>query len=345
MIRSLQSLIRSADAAIARLYLSHCAERDSLMGFLFHSLFRGESEIGKNHIDPLQRTTVDQFRQFVEYYLHIGYRFVDLDDIARGLPAGGKYAVITFDDGYYNNTRALPILQEYDVPAIFFICSDNVRENRCFWWDVLYRELIDRGVPRQTIYRDGLAQKTLTTGEIESRLAGRFGSRAFAPRGDIDRPFSPSELRDFAQSRHVRIGNHTAGHAILTNYPPEQVRSQVQSAQQALREMTGASPIAIAYPNGGYNPAIAMICRDLGLSIGFTTQQRKNPLPAQPQAAGQMALGRFCLHGSSPILTQCRTCRSDLQLYPLMRDGYVSLRRRRHSSPTARQDAAVVASV
>ena len=345
MIRSLQSLIRSADAAVARLYLSCRAERNSLMGFLFHSLFRVADDIEKDLIDPLQRTTVDQFRQFIEYYLRLGYQFVGPEAIARGLPAGKNYAVVTFDDGYYNNTLALPVLEEYDIPAIFFICSDNIRDNRCFWWDVLYRELIERGVSKQTIYREGLAQKTLATAEIESRLAGRFGPGAFAPRSDIDRPFSPSELRQFASSRHVHIGNHTAGHAILTNYPHQLVRTQVQSAQDALSEMTGATPIAIAYPNGGYNPAIAAICRDLGLTLGFTTHQKKNPLPVEPRGEGLMTMGRFCLHGRSPIGIQCRTCRSDIQLYPLLRDGYVSLRRKKPASRITDSKAAAMASV
>ena len=70
---------------------------------------------------------------------------------------------ITFDDGYYNNTLALPILEEFDVPAAFFICSDNVQQNRCFWWDVLYRELMAEGAPRSVIYQEGLALKSLRT--------------------------------------------------------------------------------------------------------------------------------------------------------------------------------------
>jgi peptidoglycan/xylan/chitin deacetylase (PgdA/CDA1 family) len=326
MIKSLQRIVRRTDAAVAGVYLSLFSERNALLGFLFHSLFRNAQEMELNQIDPLQRTTVAQFRQFIEYYLENGYQFISPDDLANGRQADGKYAMITFDDGYYNNTLALPILEEYGVPAVFFICSDNVQRNRCFWWDVHYRELAAQGIEGSTIYREGLAQKALRTHEIEERLIARFGAKAFTPRGDIDRPFSPSELHDFAAKRFVHIGNHSAGHAILTNYTPEDVRQQIVIAQEYLEKLTGKQPIAIAYPNGGYDAQIMRICREQGLKVGFTTRPRKNRLPMAVNAPELLSLSRFSLGGCKPIAAQCRSCRSDLQLYGSFRDRYVSMR-------------------
>jgi peptidoglycan/xylan/chitin deacetylase (PgdA/CDA1 family) len=328
MIKTVQRMIRSTDAAVAGAYLSVFSERNALLNFLFHSLFRDENEIQRDQIDPLQHTTVKQFRVFIEYYLEHDYQFVSPSDLAAGLRADKKYAMISFDDGYYNNTLALPILEEYNVPAVFFVCSDNVQRNRCFWWDVLYRELAAQGMPRQEIYRKGLEQKTDRTSVIEERLTSQFGPRAFLPRSDIDRPFSISELRDFANRPGVHIGNHTAGHAILTNYADDEIRDQIQSAQIILREMLGATPIAIAYPNGGYDDRVLRIARESGLQLGFTTRQMKTTLPIDPNESRLLTLGRFSLRGNSPVLKQCRTCRSDLQLYGKLRDGYVSLRNR-----------------
>src|SRR5437868_6362935 len=138
------------------------------MPFLFHSLFRNEAEMARNVIEPLERTTVAQFRQFVEYYLNHGYRFVSPADLLKRL--------------------------------------------------------------------------------------------------------SPAELRQFAASRFVHIGNHTANHAILTNYSSDQIRRQIQTAQDDLCEITGQSPIAIAYPNGAHNAQIVEICREIGLQLGVTVR-------------------------------------------------------------------------
>src|SRR4051812_13209506 len=115
MIATIQNLVRMADDVIARGYLGLFRERGGLRAFLFHSLFRDESEIARQQVDPLQRTTLAQFREFVEYYLGHGYTFVGPDDVLAGLDPEGKYALITFDDGYYNNTLALPVMREYQV--------------------------------------------------------------------------------------------------------------------------------------------------------------------------------------------------------------------------------------
>lgn len=318
-----QNLVRATDTAVARLALAVARERDALMSFLFHSLFADEREIAAHHVDPLQRTTVSQFRQFIEHYLEHGYRFVSPADVLKGLDACGKYALISFDDGYFNNARALPVLREFNVPATFFIATDHVQQNKCYWWDVLYRERAAQGASHDRIYREAVALKCNRTEDMERDLSSRFGPRAFVPRNDLDRPFTPAELRDFAADPHVTLGNHTAGHAILTNYTPEQVRAQVSGAQAALREMTGVTPTAIAYPNGAHNAEVVRICREVGLKVGFTTRPEKSDLPLADGAPGLMRLGRFATHGDSPIVRQCRTYRSDLLIYGVFRDGYL----------------------
>jgi peptidoglycan/xylan/chitin deacetylase (PgdA/CDA1 family) len=327
MTSLIQNVVRAVDSAVARVYLACFRERNALMPFLFHSLFLDKAEVERHLVDPLQRTTVDEFRQFIRYYLDNGYRFVSPTDLLAGLPADGKYALITFDDGYYNNSRALPVLEEFKVPAVFFISTDHVRENRCFWWDVLYRERSAQGKTHEQIYAEAVSMKSIRTEEIEDRLAQLFGPRAFTPRGDVDRPFAPDELREFAKSPYVHLGNHTAHHAILTNYTREQVREQLKGAQEALRQITGVEPCAIAYPNGNQSDSVIEICNDLGLKIGFTVRPEKSRLPLNPANKRLLRIGRFATHGDGHILEQCRTYRSDLLLYRTFRDLYLRLLR------------------
>jgi peptidoglycan/xylan/chitin deacetylase (PgdA/CDA1 family) len=323
----IQRFVRATDATIARVYHADHRERGALITFLFHSLFRSEREIALNVVDPLQRTTLQQFRQFVEYYLRHGYGFVTPDELV-GLPRGGRYALITFDDGYFNNHLALPILEEYRVPATFFISTTHVQENKSFWWDVAYREGVARGRSHRQIYRHVNGLKALKAEQVELAIAAEYGRGAFAPRGDIDRPFSPDELRALARSPYVRIGNHTADHAILTNYSSEQARAQVRGARDALREITGRSVDAIAYPNGAQDAEVVRMCRDLGLKVGFTTRPEKSLLPFDADSDDLLRLGRFAPHGGDAMLTQCRTYRSDVLLYGRFRDGYLRLFRR-----------------
>lgn len=327
MIAAIQKFVRATDAAVARAYLAVRAERNALMPFLFHSLFRDEGEIARNVVEPLERTTVAQFREFVAYYLEHGYRFVSPEDLLATLDPARRYALITFDDGYYNNVLVRPILEEFKVPALFFISTNHVRQNKCYWWDVFYRERLAQGATRQQIYRETVALKHLRTEQIEAQLVDRFGANALAPRGDIDRPFAPEELREFAKCPYVHLGNHTADHAILTNYTPQQVREQITGAQQALMAMTGRTPVAIAYPNGAHDARIVEISRELGLKVGVTVRPHKTLLPLNSRACDLMRIGRFCPTGDAPMATQCRTYRSDLQLYGAFRAGYLRLMR------------------
>src|SRR3954465_14684072 len=240
MVEAIQNLVRTADAAVARLYLSMFRERGALLTFLFHSLSRNHAEIDKTLVEPLQRTTVAQLRTLIEYYQQHEYRFISPDALLDGsLDPDGRYVLLTFDDGYFNNLLALPLLEQYAVPALFFISTDHVRQNKCFWWDVMYRERRAAGATRKGVYKEILALKHLRTEQIEIELRRRFGPDAFTPRGDIDRPFSVGELREFARSPLVHLGNPPAGHAILTNYTADEVRGQIHRCQDALREITG----------------------------------------------------------------------------------------------------------
>ena len=329
MLGPVRRIIRTTDAAIAAGYLSLFRERNAMLAFLFHSLFVDEAESRRDLVHPLQRTTVAQFRRFIEYYLARGYRFIGPSDLLAGLDPSGLYALITFDDGYFNNTRALPILEEFKVPALFFITTDNVLRGNCFWWDVHWRESAARGMPDKEIVSDGRKLKLLRTEQIEVELVRRFGAEAFRPRGNTDRPLSLDELRDFSRSPHVQLGNHTVNHAILTNYPLADAKRQIEGAQEAIETMTGHRPVAVAYPNGAHSTDVEQLCVESGLRCGFTVQPTKTALPLDLQSPAMMRLGRFAPDGEDPMERQCRTYRSDVQLYGTLHAGYQRIKRAR----------------
>jgi len=316
--KNIISLAKLPDSIISKAYLKLFEEKNSLSVFLFHGLFRNEKEITLNLIDPQPWITVEQFRQFVEYYLDHDYTFVSPDDVLHGLKDDKKYVMITFDDGYFNNQYALPILKEYKIPAIFFISTSHVKHNKCFWWDVVYRERKKLGMSTKEITHEQNWLKTKTNKEIEKYLMETFGENVFKPRGDIDRPFTPSELKDFSKDNYVFLGNHTSDHAILTNYSPDEIRSQMLNAQNDIHNITGTTPIAISYPNGNYSDEIIRISKENGFKLGVTAEYRKNHLPIDCQATEHMRLGRFDLSGSDDVLAQCELFRSYVLLYPLI---------------------------
>ena len=323
------SLVRRLDRWIAPACLALGAERPALVSFLFHTLFRDEAEIRLGHVDPNQRTTVAYLDAFVGHVLAAGYRFVTPQEVAAGLEPGGRYALLTFDDGYYNNALALPVLRRHAVPAVFFISTGHVLTGRNFWWDVLYRERLARAGRGPTAAEIG-GLKRLRADEIEDRLIAEFGAAAFRPRSDVDRPFTPDELCQFARDPLVHLGNHTRDHAILTNYPPDAARAQVQAAQDDLERMTGVRPTTIAYPNGDYSDDVVRACQAAGLTLGITIDSRKARLPVSPGTADALRLPRFTPDGAVSPRAEARACRCGVQLYETLR-GRFGRRGRRHS--------------
>jgi peptidoglycan/xylan/chitin deacetylase (PgdA/CDA1 family) len=297
----------AADALCGLLTPRWVRETPGLIVFALHALCARRPQVHDAALAPGQSVCVDDLRALLAEVRRHGYEVVAPEQVAAGLPPSGKYAMLTFDDGYFNNTLALPVLEEFDVPAAFFVTSSHVLEGKGFWWDAVSRELAQAGIGRCAAQAELARLKQLPPQEIEAVVQRRFGAAALRPRGDSDRPFTPQELAQFARHPHVRIGNHTADHAILTRCSPDEVRSQIERSQETLRALTGTAPVAIAYPNGNHSPLVVQAARAAGLRVGFTVQAAKNRLGAGP--GGAMHLGRFYFHGRPDAAREFEACR------------------------------------
>lgn len=314
----LKSAILSFDENLAGRLHAPNREGGALLSFLFHGLFESREELQSGVLDPQQGITLEMFRAFLRHFHEQGYSFVSAQQILESLPSGGRYVLITFDDGYFNNVRALPAMEEFSAPAVFFISSDHVREGKAFWWDALYREGRKRGKTKKEMCRAVAGYKRLKSEEVELDLAKEFGKEALRPVGDLDRPFSSNELRKFASHRLVSLGNHTRNHAILTNYSLNEVREQIRGGQDAIEQMTGKLPLMISYPNGNTSTEIEKMARESGLSLGLVVRKGQNHLPLKVGTLEAMELKRFILWGDRGIEAQCRASRANISLSMLL---------------------------
>ena len=305
--------LRSMDRFLCRSYVRLAPERASLIVVGLHSLLRDQAQSEQQTIDPRMGFTVDQLRCLIEYFIGCGYTFISPNDIEQGLDVHRKYLLLTFDDGYYNNCLALPVLRQYQIPATFFISTDYVLHNRSFWWDVVYREMSKQRKTLQDIDRLCRQLKRLPVKEIDRFIRKEFGSSAFEPIGDTDRPFLFDELIEFSRSPWVSIGNHTVHHAILSVCSPQQIKREIQGAQEVLSNLTGITPKMIAYPNGNTSTEIINECRTLGLTFGITDKGCKNHLPLDGRSIRSLQLDRFVLTQYQSEPRHFETLRSDIQ--------------------------------
>jgi len=247
-------------------------------------------------------------------FLAHGYIFVTPAEVLSGLDPAGRYALITFDDGYYNNQLALPILRRYGVPATFFISSDHVLSGQAFWWDVVYRERRKQPLPPAAQAAEHARLRQLPHADVDEYLQAQFGAAALQPVGDLDRPFTPAELAAFATEPEVVLGNHTAHHAVLTHYTPEAAHQELATCQHYLTHLTGQTPRAVAYPNGDVSAAVRAAAVAAGLDLGTTVQAGKNYLPFAQHGVDMLLLNRFLLWGNRDVARQCALFRTDFHL-------------------------------
>ncbi|MGA9812214.1 MAG: polysaccharide deacetylase family protein [Terriglobales bacterium] len=310
MIKLLEACDNSIAGACARLFRNSPA----LLIFTFHSLFASPEEIARGLLDPQQGITTQIFSQFVRDFTQHGYRFVSPREILDGPETEAKAAIITFDDGYYNNVRAVPVLEEFQIPAVFCISTSHVATGKAFWWDTLYRESRTRGWSSLRTDHVRAALKLIRSRDAERHLCSEFGEASLRPVSDLDRPLTSKELVQLASHPLVHIGNHTVDHAILSNYSPTEIKEQIAGAQDFIRGLTGKSPELIAYPNGNVSAEIVRMARDGGLRLGVTVQPGRNLIADARSFHQSMQLKRFTLWAQRNLESQCRIARSRFSL-------------------------------
>lgn len=276
---TIPAVIQQLGSIVNPLILNFTNEKNKLLIFYFHSLYESEKQKDQHHIDPQNNITVSQLDDFVAYFLHHNYTFIDEKALLTNLDTNKAYIMLTFDDGYFNNLLALDVLNKYKVPAVFFITMANVLQHKSYWWDVIYKFRHKEGASLDKIRKEQAQLKNYKFDYIDNYIENNFGKNAVQPWSDIDRPFTPAELKLFADNPYVTIGNHTQNHSILTNYDMEEIRSEIELCNKALQDITGKLPESIAFPNGNFNDDVLEVSKQSGMKFIYTTQYFSNALP------------------------------------------------------------------
>ncbi|WP_395736472.1 polysaccharide deacetylase family protein [Prosthecobacter sp.] len=252
----------------------------SLKVVFFHALYDGQQPSAA--LDPLLSHSTDQLAACIDRIRAEGREFLHPKDLGKQLPQKGRFALLTFDDGYANNRLALPVLRSKKVSAAFFITSRPVETQQSYWWDVLHRESARRNVSAEDLSATRKLLKLKSPEGIQQELTSRFGADCWTPHGDADRPLDLAELAKFAAEPEVVIGNHTRDHALLAQCGESELEEQLESCQQILAQVVGTRPTLLAYPNGRSNDAVLHAARRAGIQTAFTTRSALAPLPLPP---------------------------------------------------------------
>lgn len=241
-------------------------------------------------LDPILQgdPDVQAFRANMDVVSKV-FNVLPLSEAIRALRHGNlppRAACITFDDGYADNVdHALPILQEYGLPATFFIASGLVGGGMMFS-DRIAESV--RNLPQGTVNLSftGLGQHEIQstgdrrwliaaiveavkhlegTARMECIEALEAQSPTALPR---DLMMTQDQVRRLVESG-MEVGGHTRTHPILTRIPDSEARAEIGEGREELESIVGEPVRLFAYPNGKPDQDYAQRHTHMARECGF----------------------------------------------------------------------------
>jgi peptidoglycan/xylan/chitin deacetylase (PgdA/CDA1 family) len=306
----LKNILHQIDDAFLSAYLTLAKERSAIRGLVFHTVFENNEELERGEILPQQRLQIRDYKKIFCYFLKNDYDFLSFEDLQTELDPEKNYVYLTLDDGYFNNTRLLPILEELNIPVHIFVTTKNIEENKKFWWDVVYENRTRQGWPLRRVKKEINKLKSKQVDAIDEFILGEFGSGSCSPKSDLDRPLSPKELTLLGNHNLVTVGNHTHTHSIATRVTKEEFRAEILQSTKILRASEIAEVKGFAFPNGEYSQDHFDILEKSGFWQGFSAEERLVYVGEQFLAEAKYRLGRFSLSATMGLEYQCKIVRA-----------------------------------
>jgi len=325
LVHGLELLDRAYLGSSLGLGLEPCGVR----GVVFHTVLKNESERENTSILPHQAITISQYRSFFSRLLSKNYRFLASSDLDSVNPNNGLFIYVSFDDGYFNNLKILPLIEEFEIPIHIFVATEYSARNRKYWWDVVYAEGNARGLTDQEISGYISSLKLLKPHEIERKISDQFGEAAWTPTGSLDRPLTIKELSEISKHPLITIGNHTHRHAISTNLSAKMFQQEINDAQQVLLEAIGCYPESFAFPNGDWSPEYLSVCEESGFKFAFGCDERIAFGPKEVGGLEKFRIGRYSISPNRSMVWQADMIRSTHSLDRLIRRWWFGSREAR----------------
>jgi peptidoglycan/xylan/chitin deacetylase (PgdA/CDA1 family) len=291
---------------------------------MYHRVATPPSDVWEIAVSP------QHFEEHLQV-LQANWRVMPLSEMVHSLKQGNipnRSIALTFDDGYADNIEvALPLLEQYKLPATFFLTSINQGP---FWWDSLEVLLLSEPHLPTTFLLpfDGgsvdLAEEATLTDDMryqhtlwkplemepptkrarlylhlwqqlrplapeqqETFLQTLYLQNKVAP-NDLNEVSSQQQLQVLHNHPLIEVGAHTAQHPALGMHPAPFQQEQIGRNKAALEALFQQKIATLAYPYGHYNGDSMQIAEQLTFEAAFTT----NPEPLT-RRSHRFQLGRF----------------------------------------------------
>lgn len=196
------------------------------------------------------------FKSIIHFLRRKNFSFISEEeyyDILTGVKKRSPKSVfISFDDGWRGNLALVSVMEEYKIPATFFIPVKPVITGN-FWWE--YAPVILADNP---IYKSVEDLKKIPNIE-RMNLVKQARLKSNLVRSCINLP----ELKKLNENELFTIGSHTYHHPISIRCNSKELDFEYGESKKILEEWLGVEIKSFSFPNGDYN------ARDLKLLLNY----------------------------------------------------------------------------
>lgn len=262
---------------------------------------------GETCFDPgLFSASEEQFADQVRFLIR-NFDVVRVGDLPRVLAGEqGRFAMITFDDGYLDNYEvAFPILRAYGATALFFLATGFLDEGGIAWWDEI-NWMVRCSTRRQLVLERwfeaplNLEQnaRTATIGRLLSRykslpgqqtrrflddLAGACGAGRCPPSAATNLWMTWDHVREM-HAHGMQFGGHTVSHPVLSRVSADEELFEVVECKLRIEAELGGPVTAFSYPVGqpdSYDVRTKSCLDDAGYEYAFSYHGGYNRAPVE----------------------------------------------------------------
>ncbi len=258
--------------------------------------FEADKSPNNNLIMPTSK-----FAEQMEF-LSENHEVVSMDGLVDYLESepdrdSNKFVVaVTFDDGYKDNlTHALPILEQYNIPATVYITTRFPEGDTWMWWNEIWDYLDNNDFLEVNDLNEG---RTIRTPRQKIKCFNKLFdwilyvetiTKSVARKQYSNLCLNWEEIKILDQHPLVTIGAHTNSHPNLKKLTEQEAFAEMSYSKNLLEEKLKHSVEHFAYPFGTPNEAdvrefeLASRC---GFRTAVTTRPetiRSPPLHAIPR--------------------------------------------------------------
>lgn len=248
---------------------------DTFAVYLFHGVVDQHHEVVRNYTRKHISTKV--FRRVLGSLSECGSP-VSMDQIVDhhtgGEPLPPKAFAITFDDGFENNySIAADVLQEYTIPATFYITTGFVENNSMSWIDRIEHCFArtqcasirfpwrDKPIPfsdsqqkiavLEIIRANVKVNPILDVDEFVADICRQCEMPEVRSSDDpLDQKMSWTQVRELADDDLFTIGGHSHTHRTLAFLSQDELAKEIHHSLHLLEDRAGVHARHYSYPEG-----------------------------------------------------------------------------------------------